>query len=507
MHSQHFVNTLSSNRAKAYLVGGAVRDMLMGEVPKDRDYCVTGISQELFESLFPSAKLQGKDFPVYRMAIDGEISEVALARKERKVSSGHTGFRIQTSPEIKIEDDLARRDITINSMAIDLETNELIDPFHGEIDLQNKMIRATTQAFTEDPLRVYRAARFAARYGFFIEYGTLMMMNKLKSELPSLSIERVTEEMKKALLTDNPSLFFYALKTAGVLDVHFPEINCLSEFDQNPEYHPEGNVFEHTMQVLEAARYLLRLWPVTSEVNVMLSALLHDVGKAVTKGTNPKKGTVTYIGHEFAGVEIADKFLEKFNLHSNKKAVLFGVQKHMIFHEAFTKMKPGKAVDFIEGKFELVNGCSVRKPGVKTNLQIYDYITLCFADIIGRLSSIKHIPDAISVMIQIVAAYDTANNIELDKIISLLKNHLPTAENAKRMAKDFLTAAKHKWIMENYQNQTLFVTCSLNVDELKQKYNGEKLGHIIHSDKRKQRTACMREVRESAVKQVNITSQ
>ncbi|PFK99952.1 tRNA nucleotidyltransferase [Priestia megaterium] len=495
MQLDTFVNTLKTNNAKGYLVGGAVRDSLMGKIAKDNDYCVTGISQETFESLFPTAELQGKDFPVYRMDIDGEYCEVALARTERKTSTGHKGFTIHTSPTVTIEEDLARRDFTINAMAIDLETKELIDPFYGQEDLNCSLLRATTKAFREDPLRVYRAARFCARYGFSVEYGTMQMMKSLKAELSSLSIGRVLEETNKAFMTDTPSLFFRTLKEAEVLDVHFPEIDCLSEFEQNPEHHPEGNVFEHTMQVVDAARYLCDQLPADSELIVMYSALLHDVGKAVTKGIHPIKGTVTYITHESAGVPIAEKFLERFNLKSCKKAILFNVSAHMVFHGAFTTMRIPKAVDFVEGKFELDGDSYIRKPGIVSSNHILDYSIVCIADAIGRLKEPRKLGPVLKLTANTLTTFRYRVPFYIKGLFSELIKILGDYDSANRVYMAILIAAQHKAILEIYHEDARRVTCSLDIEELKTKYQGEKLGYVIHSDKRKQRIAIMKESR------------
>lgn len=502
MELNELVDVLKANNAKVYLVGGAVRDFLMNIKPKDFDYCITGLSQESFESLFPTAELQGKDFPVYRMMIKGVFSEVALARTERKVAVGHNGFVIHSSPDVTIEEDLARRDLTINAMAFDLETNELIDPFYGDIDLKNRLLRATTPAFKEDPLRVYRAARFAAKYDFFIEYGTLMMMKELKHELSYLSIERVFDETNKAFMTNTPSLFFRWLKEAEVLDVHFPEIDRLSELEQNPEYHPEGNVFEHTMQVVDMARELANKLPVDSEMVVMYSALLHDVGKYVTKGTHRIKGTPTYILHELAGVPIAEQFLNRFNLKTLKKAILFNVSNHMVFHDAFTAMKPAKAVDFMEGKFEPDGDCHVRdsyirKPGIYSCMySIYDYIVVCIADVAGRIRDPRMLTAVFHVVLELIHSFEVGKKFKLDDVIQALTVVTGDHESASKLATDLVIAVKHKSIMEKYNKYAKDVKCSLDIEELKEKYQGEKLGYMIHKDKRGQRVAFMKNARK-----------
>ena len=204
-----------------YLVGGAIRDHLLNLPTTDKDYCVTGLTREQFQTLFPEAKIQGKEFPVFIL----NQTEIALARRERKTGKGHKEFEFLTSPDIKIEEDLARRDLTINSIAQDVLTGEIIDPFYGKKDIQKRILRKTTDAFEEDPLRVYRVARFMATLdnGFTIDTETLEAMQKLKSELSTLSKERVFSEFRKAISSSKPSLFFETLKEANVLDVHFPE--------------------------------------------------------------------------------------------------------------------------------------------------------------------------------------------------------------------------------------------------------------------------------------------
>ena len=228
---------ISNAGGKTYLVGGAVRDLILGITPKDFDYCVTGLNQEEFLTLFPNAFLRGKDFPVF----DLEGTEFALARKERKIAPGHNGFLMETDKSFTIEDDLARRDITINSIAIDVLTNEKIDPFNGIKDCETRTIRATSKAFLEDPLRVYRVARFAAQYNFNVIDETYTLMRKLKNELHTLSAERVFIEFRKALLSNKPSVFFLTLKKADCLDIHFKEIYQQIGIEQPLKYH-HGNL-------------------------------------------------------------------------------------------------------------------------------------------------------------------------------------------------------------------------------------------------------------------------
>ena len=208
---------ISEHNGRLYFVGGYVRDKLMEVESHDIDLCVTGLDSSTFLSLFPDAFQKGDFFPVFQI----ENFEFALARSETKTARGHTGFGINTQ-NVTIEEDLKRRDITINSIALDVLTNEFIDPFNGINDIKNKIIRATSECFTEDPLRSYRVARFATKLNdFSISAPTLSLMHKTRNELSTLSSERIFEELRKALSYNNPSKFFYILKEANILDIHF----------------------------------------------------------------------------------------------------------------------------------------------------------------------------------------------------------------------------------------------------------------------------------------------
>ena len=257
---------------RLYLVGGAVRDSLLNRPISDEDYCVVGIEKELFLKLFPKSHPRGKSFEVF----DIEGKEFALARIEKKIGKGHKEFEIVVGKEITIEEDLKRRDITINSIAKDVLTGEIIDPYDGVEDIKNKTIKATSKAFKEDPLRVYRVARFASEFEFTVEKNTIAMMNKLKSELKTLSKERVFGEFRKALNTSKPSTFFNVLRDADILDVHFKEIYNLIGSLQPIKHHPEGDSYNHTMLALDNSVEL------TNDLIVRYSVLVHDLGKGLT---------------------------------------------------------------------------------------------------------------------------------------------------------------------------------------------------------------------------------
>lgn len=514
MKTQEFIEKLRVIGGKGYLVGGAVRDGQMGVPVSDRDYCVVGVTQQEFEKTFPKAIVQGKGFPVYVLTIDGESSEVALARTEKKIGEGHKGFEIVSNEGVTLEEDLSRRDLTMNAMAIDLETGELIDPFNGKQDIQNKILKHTTVAFNEDPLRVYRVARFSSKYRFGVDRETIRLMADLKGELKTISIERVIEETKKALLTDTPSNYFRVLKEASVLSEHYPEVDVLDRFNQPKEYHPEGDVFEHTMQVLDATRYFAKRMPVdvtesqkkrkVRELMVSMSALLHDVGKAVTQGVNPKTGGITYRDHESKGVPIARGFLTRFKLPSWSTPVLYGVENHMLMHRAIGEMKTSKLVDLIENKFALKNHVDergreqnyIRKEGIRSAMGIHDFIALCMADSVGRLSDRTKLTQVMEVVHAMAMMYREERyeeaSIEGEKLQVIIESQL----QAKQLIRDIHEVLKNKAVMEFYDEGAKGIKATIVVDGKKDLYSGEELGYLIHEDKRKQRIAVMTEVRK-----------
>lgn len=326
-------NKIDEKGGSLYLVGGAVRDELLGRQVHDEDYCVVGLSSQEFEELFPEAFKRGRFFGVY----DINHREFALARSERKIGKGHKEFEVQTGKDILIEQDLSRRDITINSIAKEVLTNKIIDPFNGRNDLKNKIIRATTNAFKEDPLRVYRVARFASQLEFEVEENTLKMMNELKEELKTLSRERVFDEFRKALSTNKPSIFFNTLRDADVLEVHFKEIYDLIGSIQPEKYHPEGDSYNHTMEVVDKSAEL------TDDLSIRFSALVHDLGK----GTTPKEMQPHHYGHDKRGPELVAKFGKAICIPSSWiKCGKTSAKEHML-GGIFERMTPKKQVDFI----------------------------------------------------------------------------------------------------------------------------------------------------------------
>ncbi len=273
---------------KTYLVGGAVRDRLLDYPVEERDWLVVGETAEAMVAR--GFRPVGKDFPVFLHPETHE--EYALARTERKTGMGYKGFAVHADSEVTLEEDLQRRDLTINAMAIG-DDGVLIDPFCGRLDLQQKLLRHVSPAFSEDPVRILRAARFAARYahlGFRVAEETMAMMKRMVAagEADYLVSERVWAELHKALLERTPQAFFQVLRDCGALGVVFPEIEALFGVPQPEKYHPEIDTGIHALMVLEQAARL------SGKAEVRLAALLHDLGKALT----PREHWPSHHGHE-----------------------------------------------------------------------------------------------------------------------------------------------------------------------------------------------------------------
>lgn len=293
MKEVEIAKKIEQEKGRLYLVGGAVRDGFLGKPIQDRDYCIIGMDPNKFQALFPQAKKIGKAFPVFEL----EQMEFAFARREKKIGQKHQDFSIQTGEDITIEQDLKRRDVTINAMAIDVLTGKIMDPYGGRKDIQDKVLRAVSDAFIQDPLRAYRVARLAAYLDFRVEEQTLQKIEQMKQELLFLPKERVFEEFRKALASNRPSAFFEIVRQANILEVHFKEIADLIGSLQPEKYHPEGDSFIHTMQVVD------RSVKQTDKLEIRFSCLVHDLGK----GTTPKEMYPHHYGHEERGVNLVEK--------------------------------------------------------------------------------------------------------------------------------------------------------------------------------------------------------
>lgn len=346
---------IREKKGNLYLVGGAVRDYLMGIEPHDMDFCVTGLSFIEFVSLFPSARMQGKDFPVF--AMDG--FEFALARTERKIGDKHTDFEIQADKSVTIEEDLKRRDITANAIAINVLDGNIVDPYDGKKDIENKIIRMVSPAFREDPLRVYRVARFASSLGFEVDFETIQSMQNMKSELVHLPAERVFTEFRKALVSSHPSCFFEVLRKANVLDVHFKELFDLIGVEQPIKYHPEGDAYIHTLEVLERASELTPGANIGSDEELTrFCALVHDFGK----GATPKEEWPRHIGHEEHGIELIHNFCT--HIKAPNKFEKAGKLTSLLHMKAgnFSSLKPSTKVRMIE---QIANSRSISFEGIE----------------------------------------------------------------------------------------------------------------------------------------------
>ena len=316
MGIERIAKIIEQNSGRLYLVGGAVRDSLLNRPIYDEDYCVVGIEKDKFIELFPEAISRGKFFEVF----DLYGKEFALARTEKKTGKGHKNFEITTNKDITIEEDLKRRDITINAIAKDVLTGEIIDPFNGVKDIENKVIRAIGKSFLEDPLRVYRVARFASELEFKVEENTLKYMNNSRDELDTLSKERVFVEFRKGLASSTPSIFFNVLKEAKVLDIHFKEIYDLIGSLQPIKYHPEGDSYNHTMIAVDNSVEL------TDDLLIRYACLVHDLGKGLT----PKEEYPHHHGHAAKGVEPVRNLSNRIGVPTSwKKAGITSSKEHM----------------------------------------------------------------------------------------------------------------------------------------------------------------------------------
>ena len=299
---------------RALLVGGCVRDLLMGRQPKDWDVEVYGIEPAALRALldrFGPVNVVGEAFTVYKL---GPELDVSLPRRERKQGRGHRAFVIEGDPLMSFEDATRRRDFTINAILQDPLTEEIIDPFQGRDDIENKILRlVSADTFAQDSLRVLRAAQLAARFELAIDAMTLEVCRTI--DLTDLPAERVWGEMEKLLLlAPEPSKGLNWLLRLGAIEQLFPEIASLNNVPQEPEWHPEGDVFVHTGLVIDRARELIEDLPYARQVTVMLAALAHDFGKPPT--TEFIEGRWRSRGHEEAGVGPTERFLDRLNIYT-----------------------------------------------------------------------------------------------------------------------------------------------------------------------------------------------
>ena len=323
---------------ETFLVGGAVRDKLLGIPHKERDWVVVGATPE--EMLARGFRQVGKDFPVFLHPESHE--EYALARTERKTAPGYHGFAVHAAPDVTLEQDLLRRDLTINAIA-ETPDGELIDPFGGQRDLRQRILRHVSPAFAEDPVRILRVARFAARFAhldFHIAEETMRLMRKMvqAGEVDALVPERVWAETQRALCTDGPARYFEVLRECGALRVLFPEIDRLFGVPQPPEHHPEIDTGIHTMLVLGQAARL------SADPVVRFAALVHDLGKGLT----PREEWPSHKGHEARGVPLVKALCRRLRVPNDyRDLALLVTEYHLHYHRA-AELRPETLLKLLE---------------------------------------------------------------------------------------------------------------------------------------------------------------
>jgi tRNA nucleotidyltransferase (CCA-adding enzyme) len=349
---------------KTYLVGGAVRDALLGLEATERDWVVVGSTPD--EMLDRNFKQVGASFPVFLHPENGE--EYALARTEKKQGHGYHGFTVDFHPGVTLEEDLERRDLTINAMARDGD-GVLIDPYGGQRDLERRVLRHVSDAFVEDPLRVLRVARFAARFanlGFRVHASTLALMREItkSGELEHLVAERVWREVNLAMQTEKPSEFVNVLRKCGALEVLLPEVNILFGVPQPEKYHPEIDTGTHVLMALDMAASLSG-----GAANIVFAVLLHDLGKGLT----PQQEWPSHTRHEAAGLPLVDAVCSRMKAPNAAHDLARKVcARHLICHRIL-EARPVTVLRLLE-KLDVF-----RQPGI-----LPDFVIACEADYRGR---------------------------------------------------------------------------------------------------------------------------
>jgi tRNA nucleotidyltransferase (CCA-adding enzyme) len=347
-----------------YLVGGAVRDELLGLPARERDWVVVGARPE--ELLAQGFKPVGKDFPVFLHPQTGE--EYALARTERKTGPGYRGFETLFSPDVTLEQDLERRDLTINAIAKDPDSGALVDPFGGQRDLRDRSLRHVSPAFVEDPVRVLRVARFAARFapqGFTVAPETVEVMREIaaRGELDALVSERVWQETQRALELPAPARFFEVLRAADALPKIFPELHALFGVPQPERWHPEIDSGVHTLMVLEQAAKL------SEDPVVRFAALTHDLGK----GTTPPDEWPRHIAHEQRGVALVEALCDRLRIPNSYRELGVLVSRYHLEAHRVEELRTGTLLDLLE------HTDAFRRPA-----RFEQFVLACEADARGR---------------------------------------------------------------------------------------------------------------------------
>lgn len=395
---------------KIYQVGGSVRDELLGLPIKDHDYVVVGSNPEEMVQL--GFRPVGKDFPVFLHPQTQE--QYALARTERKISRGYKGFEVFASPEVTLQEDLARRDLTINAIAKDQNGN-IIDPFNGIADLEAGVLRHISPAFVEDPVRVLRVARFAARFGFHIAPETLDLMREMvhNGETEALVPERVWQEIARGLMEHHPSRMFYALRECSALSRIIPEVDALFGVPQPVQSHPEVDTGVHVMMAIDYAAS--RQYSLT----VRFATLTHDLGK----GTTPPDEWPRHIGHEMRSVALVKDLSERIRIPKEERDLALLVARfHGDVHRA-EELRPATIADMLQATD------AYRKPN-----RFEAFLEACACDFHGRPGyTDKPYPQ----FEQLIKAFTVARSVDAGSIAAELRCHdvdpadLPKLINAK----------------------------------------------------------------------------
>ncbi len=355
---------MSTEGLEVYEVGGAVRDRLLGLPVHERDYVVVGATPEAMQER--GFRPVGREFPVFLHPQTGE--EYALARTERKVAPGYHGFTFHASPSVTLEEDLARRDLTINAMA-ESPDGQLIDPYDGQEDLKARRLRHVSDAFREDPVRILRLARFAARLaplGFTVAEDTLTLCREMveAGEVAALVPERVWQELAKALMAPAPEAFIEVLRECGALAVLFPEIDCLFGIPQPASHHPEVDTGVHVLMALQQSVVL------NGSLAVRFATLVHDLGKGLT----PKREWPSHRGHEAAGVPLVEALCERLRVPGECRSLAAVVTRyHLECHRVFS-LRAKTLLRLLEGLD------AFRRPE-----RVDEFLLACEADYRGRL--------------------------------------------------------------------------------------------------------------------------
>lgn len=378
---------------QVYCVGGAVRDELLGLPVKDRDYLVVGTTPEAMVKL--GFQPVGKDFPVFLHPTTHE--EYALARTERKTAKGYKGFAVHASPEVTLEEDLARRDLTINAIAKS-QDGQLIDPYHGMDDIAAKVLRHVSPAFAEDPVRILRLARFSARFSdFSVADETMSLMQGMveAGEVDALVPERVWQELSRGLMEAKPSRMFEVLRACGALARLLPELHRLWGVPQPPQHHPEVDTGVHVMMVVDYAAKQQFSLP------VRYAALMHDLGK----GTTPKEMLPRHIGHELRSVALLKDVNERLRVPNDCKMLAQMVAKFHGKLHAVPHMKASTVLTF------LTELDAFRQPA-----RYAAFLQACEADSRGR-TGLEHCPLTEAALL--TQALQAAMQVDAGKIAQL----------------------------------------------------------------------------------------